>query len=454
MELHGDTPEARVATARTAVLIATVALAWFFGIVVLSRWFGWFAYPLEPTLALFAVLIGGQIPVLLTVERWAGLNWVTYAYEGAIAIIITVILHYLGGLTNPIYIISYAFSVIHTQIVRSDASAFVTANFCAVLYAILAWVEASGIAPPPRVIDARPTASQQLSFVLVGVLTFNLLALFVDRYGYQLRHLAAHLQRLVGERTAELTTANRELHAKARELEAKQEELRGFVYTVTHDLKNPLSATLLTADMLLEREGQALSAAGRADLERIVRLASSTEDMIRDLLELFRIASAPEGAQWVDLGEVTAHALDTLRPLIAAKQVQVSVGDLPAVWGQAGKLGHVVTNLLSNAVKYVPAHGGRVDVEGVRTNGTVRFRVRDNGIGIAPEYHEGIFALFGRVPAPEQVVDGQAVAGTGVGLAIVQRIVDAHGGRVWVDSAPGAGATFHVELPGREGVAS
>jgi signal transduction histidine kinase len=107
----------------------------------------------------------------------------------------------------------------------------------------------------------------------------------------------------------------------------------------------------------------------------------------------------------------------------------------------------VVTNLLSNALKYVPAASGRVEVTGALEDGCVCLSVRDNGIGIPAAYHRGIFELFGRVPGQEQVVDGQVVAGTGVGLAIVKRIVEAHAGTVAVESEPGAGSRFTVRLP-------
>jgi signal transduction histidine kinase len=336
---------------------------------------------------------------------------------------------------------TYAFPVILAEMFHSNSSVFVIANWSGVCYAALAWVQSRELA------EVGIDTQQQVGFVLLAFLAFNSLALYTNRYGYQLRNLARDLQHRVTERTAELTAVNRELGAKARALEEKQEELRTFVYTVTHDLKSPLSAILLTADLLLQRDGDALGAESREDLERIVRLAGGTEDMIRDLLELFRITSQPEAPAWVDLGPVVERAIEGLRPQITTKRVQVSVGALPSVWAQPSKLAHVVTNLLGNAVKYVPAGRGRVDVGGVTENGAVVFSVADNGIGIAEAYQRGIFELFGRVPGPEQLVDGDVAAGTGVGLAIVKRIVEAHRGSVSVESRPGEGSRFIVRLP-------
>jgi signal transduction histidine kinase len=243
-----------------------------------------------------------------------------------------------------------------------------------------------------------------------------------------------------------LRDANRALEEKARALEAKQDELRAFVYTVTHDLKNPLAAILLLGDLIRERDGELLTAEGRDDLDRLVHLAGATEDMIRDLLNLFRITSSQEEVAEVDLNGLVAHAVQTLRPQILAKRVELEVSALPPVLGQNRKLGAALTNLLSNAVKYVPAGRGRVTVSGDVLNGKVRLCVRDNGIGIADAYQRNIFELFGRVPASEQVVDGRSVEGTGVGLAIVKRSVEACGGSVWVESAVGEGSRFYVEL--------
>jgi len=255
------------------------------------------------------------------------------------------------------------------------------------------------------------------------------------------------LEALVGDRTRALEVANRELAATAAALRERSERLRTFVYTVTHDLKNPVNAILLTADLLLEREGATLSEGGRADLERIARVAGATEDMIRDLLGLFRITSEPEARSRVELDALVATALDQLAPRIAAKGARVTVAPLPALHGQREKLGHVVTNLLDNAVKYLPAGRGSIVVDATLADGWVALRVRDDGIGIPPEFHRGIFEPYGRVPEAEQQVDGESVAGSGIGLAIVRRIVEDHGGRVELTSAPGAGSTFTVWLP-------
>jgi signal transduction histidine kinase len=402
----------------------------------------------RPTIVrFFSALILFDLALALTAGAWANRRWAPTAYGGFHAVMMTVPLHLLGRHHMGVLFAVYVFPVFHTaMLLGSEVAVFVTANLCALSYAALTLVEFHGWLTPAeggRVGDAR----QEVALVVFAFLVLNFLAIYANRYGHELRHFARRLQQLVEGRTAELRTANEELERRARALEEKQEELKAFVYTVTHDLKNPLSAILLTTDLVLQHEGAALSREAREDLERVVRLAGGTEDMIRDLLGLFKITSAPETPRWVDLGALVAGALETLAPQIGAKGVRVTVGRLPRVWGQGGKLGHVVGNLLANAVKYVETGRGEIEVGGGVERGQAVLWVRDNGIGIPEPYQATIFDLFGRVPAQEQTVDGRAGTGTGVGLAIVKRIVEAHGGSVGVESAPGRGSRFAVRLP-------
>ncbi|HJQ84525.1 MAG TPA: ATP-binding protein [Candidatus Binatia bacterium] len=439
MEHEAAAPDEQANRGRTAALIAAAGLATYLAFVAATRHI--FLFDLTTVAPVFCLLIGANLVLAVAVPRWAMRPVAVLVYQTVHVVLLTFVLHQLGGLVMGILLITYAFPLILTEMLHAGGTVFFTANLSAACFAVMAWVENRPLAEVG--IDSR----QQVAFVVLAFVVLNFLAFYTDRYGWQLRHLAQHLTEKVAERTAELTEVNRELAAKARALEEKQEEVRNFVYTVTHDLKGPLNAILLTADLLLQRAGGSLDAEGREALEQIVRIAGGTEDMIHDLLEMFRITSLPEPAGWVELGGVVDDALEHVRPQVAAKRVELAVGPLPPVWGQPRKLTHAVANLLGNAVKYVPAGRGRVEVSGAVENGHVVVAVRDNGIGIAPAYHRGIFELFGRVPAPEQIVDGESVPGTGVGLAIVKRIVEAHRGTVTVESAPGAGSRFTIRLP-------
>ena len=438
-------PAVAAAEVRRAMFVGAGGLATYLLVAFLIQ--PTFGFPIRPVALVLGGLVMGNLVLGFTASTWCGHRWAGTAYGCLHEVGLTAALHYMGGLRMGILVGSYAFPVFHAAMLGSDAAAFITANVAAICYGVLAYVESGGWLISNGALVGGIESGDEPVFVLMAWCLLNFLALYATRYGHQLRHQARELQQRVTERTAALTALNTKLQEKARALEDKQEEVKSFVYTVTHDLKNPLSSILLTADLLREREGDRLTVPGREDLERIVSLAGNTEDMIRDLLGLFRITSEPEASGWVDLAGLTHHALDTLRPQIGAKGVQVTVGALPKVWGQPRKLSNVVTNLLSNATKYVVRDRGEVAVTGGVENGHVLYAVRDNGIGIPSAYHRGIFELFGRVPAPEQEVDGCAVGGTGVGLAIVKRIVEAHGGDVTVESEVGVGSAFTVRLP-------
>lgn len=226
-------------------------------------------------------------------------------------------------------------------------------------------------------------------------------------------------------------------------LARKQQELEDFTYTVAHDLKAPLSAITMTADLLLEAHGAALPDAVRKNVAEIMRRAAETEDMIVDLLRMVRVVTEPEEVETVDLGIITAQAVDMLGPQIAARRVCVQVsGALPSISGQATKLRHVVANLIGNAIRFVPPERGVVRVQASWDGPSLKLTFTDNGVGIPKEYHDVIFEPFRRVPGQEDEHPG-----TGMGLAIVKRIVEAHGGRVLVQSAPGQGSTIAVQLP-------
>jgi signal transduction histidine kinase len=421
---------------RVAVLLPAVALLLFIVYCVTVHALGWLRFDLGPVVVVFGGLAALNFVLAVVARRWTFGRWLTFAYEATHAALLTVALHYLGGARMGIYVFTYGFLVIHGEVLSSESSAFLTANFGALCYAALATGEGLGWFPAPPVLDGVLTPGQRFTFVGFAFFALNFLAANASRHAAELRRLAAELGRMLEERTA-----------KSRALEAKDEELRAFLFTVTHDLRDPLGAVRALADIVRDREGASLSADAREDLERIARLAQSSEAMVRDLVDLCRVTWSPEQASWVDLDALVSEVIDGLRPHLEAKHVRIAVDPLPRVWGQPRKLGHVVSNLIANAVKYVPAERGTIAVHAAKQPDAVVLAVEDNGIGIPPVYQQRIFELFGRVPEEGQTVDGRRVAGTGVGLAIVKRIVEAHQGSVWVESASGAGSRFFVRLP-------
>jgi PAS domain S-box-containing protein len=231
------------------------------------------------------------------------------------------------------------------------------------------------------------------------------------------------------------------------DLEARNAELERFTYTVSHDLKAPL---ITIAGFLgqLERDAALDDPVRLADDHR--RIGDAVRKMHRllnELLELSRVGRLVNASESVPFAEIAREALAMVRGTLEARGVTVTIADgLPDVLGDRPRLVEVLQNLLDNAAKFMGAQPDpRVQI-GVRTgipDGPV-FYVRDNGAGIAPEFHERVFGLFTRLdPSTE---------GSGIGLALVRRIVEVHGGNVWVESAgDGKGSTFCFTLPGVPG---
>lgn len=239
------------------------------------------------------------------------------------------------------------------------------------------------------------------------------------------RHLNETLEARVAERTEQLVRSNRELEQ--------------FAYVASHDLKAPLR-TVASYVQLLQRKYR-----GRLD-DQADRYIAFTVDavermnvLIDDVLAYSRVGRETRVAN-VDTGRVLREVLENLED--ALRGARVTYGDLPAVHADETQLRQVLQNLIGNAVKFQPA--GRtpeVDLSAEVQGGAVHFTLRDNGIGIAPQHFERIFGVFQRLHRREEF------NGTGVGLAIVKKIVEEHGGRIWVESREGAGTTFHFTLP-------
>ncbi len=233
-------------------------------------------------------------------------------------------------------------------------------------------------------------------------------------------------------------------HQQAREeLEAKNAELERFTYTVSHDLKSPL-VTIKGFLGLLEKDAAAGNRERMSrDVQRIQNAAETMNRLLDELLELSRIGRQVNPPEEVALDELARLAVELLAGEIGQRGVEIEIAPgLPVVSGDRIRLLEVFQNLLANAVKFMGGQESPQVEVGLRDSGTepVVF-VRDNGMGIDPRYQEKIFGLFERL-------DG-GVEGTGVGLALVKRIVEVHGGRIWVESPGlGSGSAFCFTLPG------
>jgi signal transduction histidine kinase len=253
--------------------------------------------------------------------------------------------------------------------------------------------------------------------------------------------------REVGERKRveqSLRTNEKKLETLLSELAAKNAELEAFVYTVSHDLKTPIVTIEGFVGALREDFGDNLSAKGEEYLKFMTDAAKKMELLINDLLELSRVGRLAEKKTRFPFSEVVQESLATVRPLVQARGIEVTVGEnLPVVYGDRKRMVQVLDNLLANAVKYIGKDNPspRIDIGVAEKNGQKAFFVRDNGIGIESGYFEKIFQIFQRLPSAKRAAEG-----TGIGLTIVRRIIECHGGKIWLTSEPGKGSTFFFTL--------
>jgi signal transduction histidine kinase len=266
----------------------------------------------------------------------------------------------------------------------------------------------------------------------------------------QLARLNVELEERVAARTAELQRANQELTTLNAELTRRNRELDDFAYIASHDLREPLRGIHNYSHFLMEDYGDKLDAEATERLHTLVRLSQRMEVLIDSLLHYSRIDRAEHGLAEVDLAHVLQDALEMLKPRLDADHARVRCPQgLPSVYGNRAQLTEVMVNLLSNAIKYNDKAEKWVEI-GVCDSTTpaepLILFVRDNGIGIAPEYNDKIFEIFRRLH-PQDEFGG----GIGVGLTVVKKIIEHHGGRVWVESAVGTGSTFFFTLPRARG---
>ena len=240
----------------------------------------------------------------------------------------------------------------------------------------------------------------------------------------------------LAQRAAELERANAELAETTARLERSNEELQRFATVASHDLREPLRVVSGFADLLARRHGDQLGDDGQRFVEAITGGVARMDEMIADLLAYARAGRIDQPLEPVDANEVVADTLNGLQRAIEEAGAQVEVDELPTVNGNPAALRQLFQNLIANAIKFTGDASPRVRIWVAEVPEGWRFTVRDNGIGIDPEQAERIFGMFTRLHGSDRY------PGTGVGLAVCQRIVDVHGGRIWVEPAPGGGSQF------------
>ena len=225
------------------------------------------------------------------------------------------------------------------------------------------------------------------------------------------------------------------------ELRRSNEELERFAYVASHDLQEPLRMVGNYVKLLDKRYRGKLDADADEFIGYVLRGAFHMQRLIENLLAYSRAGTDGGATTFTNTDAVLETVLTSLKLTIDESEASVTHDHLPTVLGDRGQLEHLFLNLLSNALKFSGGQPPQVHISAARSNGTWRFSVQDNGIGIEPQHFERIFLIF------QQLHGRERYGGTGIGLAIAKKIVERHGGRIGVESEPGRGSTFFFTLP-------
>jgi light-regulated signal transduction histidine kinase (bacteriophytochrome) len=226
------------------------------------------------------------------------------------------------------------------------------------------------------------------------------------------------------------------------QLERSNAELEQFAYVASHDLQEPLRMVASYCQLLERRYRDAVGDEGREFISYAVDGATRMQALINDLLTYSRVGRQEQQLEETNTAELVDRVLINLSTATAESGTSVSVGELPVVLGDASQLNRLFQNLIGNAIKFRGERAPEIRVEARRDDEDAWvFSIQDNGIGIDPKHADRVFAIFQRLHSRAEY------AGTGIGLAVCKKIVERHGGRIWLESEPGAGTTFLFTLP-------
>jgi light-regulated signal transduction histidine kinase (bacteriophytochrome) len=282
------------------------------------------------------------------------------------------------------------------------------------------------------------------AIVLIMLFTGLILLRFMRPLARRAVAQARQLEREVKERTeAEeaLRESEERLLRQTQDLVRSNRDLEQFAYIASHDLQEPLRMISGYTQLLTRRYTDRLEGEGREFMDYIVDGAKRMQTLINDLLSYSRV-----GTRGKPFGEVNCHdllqrVLRDLGPAIEEHNAVIEHEGLPVVRGDEAQLGQLLQNLIGNSIKFHGEAAPRIRVSAHRQENQWQFGVKDNGIGIDPQYADRIFEIFQRLHTREDY------PGTGIGLAVCRRIVERHGGKIWVESSQGEGATFNFTIP-------
>lgn len=258
--------------------------------------------------------------------------------------------------------------------------------------------------------------------------------------------IESDLQDELGTLARSFNTMLANLRQRTQELARSNADLEEFAYVVSHDLKEPLRSVSGFIELLNRRNRDKLDATAHGYIDRSLAGAERMKALIDDLLLYARTSTGPRTLQRVDTNEVVQEVQASLAKSIREANARVEVGELPVIWAEPPQIARLFQNLIANAIKFRRDEPPVIRISAEPEPGSGpgagawRFSVQDNGIGIESQYAERVFQVFKRLHAHDEY------PGTGIGLSICKKIAERHGGRIWLESEPGAGSTFHFTI--------
>lgn len=409
------------------VLSIAAALAFYnFGLLVYSN----------------KMLVGRVEPTLIPMAR----RFIQFQGFSDLAVF-TVLLHFTGGIENP-FVFYYIFHIIIAGVLLPYRSAYLLTSIAALLIVALAGLQYFGIIPHVHLYGFFPFEIYQRGPVVLGVLFALITTLYVSTY------IATSIAGELRKRQREVAFLKDKYLMNIKELEETNRKLTEldrlrthFLAIASHDLKTPIAAVQSYLQVILGGFVGDVNERQRVMLERSSTRLTELLNLINDILDATRIEKGQivQEMERIELGPVIENALENVRSQAEQKglclEMEVPEG-LPQVTASARRLGQVLTNLLGNAVQFTPC-GGKIKLLVENQNAEIEVTVRDTGVGISPEDLPRIFEAFYRSKSVE-------TKGAGLGLAIAQKIVEAHGGRIWAESPDpktGKGSKFTFTLP-------